>query len=140
MSKRLDVIAAVIALVTSALPGATVTGIDGTEKRTTRTPNGGRAVIHAGDPGEPEIDLSPIAYNYAHRIPIVLTAPDEATLDAMLGALGNAIAANRTLGGLCSWIDATAPETEEIHADGAPSPRGTELILVAEYATANPLS
>jgi hypothetical protein len=54
-------------------------------------------------------------------------------------ALGEAVMADRTLGGLCMWLDAIAPETDDIYTDGARPPRGADLIIVAMYATANPL-
>jgi hypothetical protein len=145
MSKRLDVIEAVKALVDRALPEAEVLGLDGDEAPATRVRAGGRVIVRTGDPGEPEVDLSPLAYNWTHRIPLELAMPDdgggsEAAVDEMMAAIGAAILADRHLGGLCEWLDAAAPLTEDIYAAGAKPPRGGLIDVVAMYVTASPLN
>ncbi len=99
-----------------------------------------------GDPGEPEVSLSPLTYLYSHRIPLEIAAYESATLtreqvvDAMLGAIGAAVIANRTLGGLCDWIEAEAPVTDDIEALGALPGRFADLAILAVYATTDPLN
>jgi hypothetical protein len=146
MSKKLDILKAIKLLTAVAVPLAEVVGLDGDEAPPARVPAGGRIVVRTGEPGEPEIDLSPLAYNWSHRIPIEFTAVETATLtseealDAMLVRFGAAISANRQLGGLCDWLAITAPGTEDIFTEGALPPRGAELVLTASYVTNSELS
>ena len=58
----------------------------------------------------------------------------------MLGALGRAIAADRTLGGLCEWLDAEAPITDDADPFGSEPLRWTPLVVVAVYTTPTPLT
>lgn len=142
-SKRETVLAAVKALVAAALPGAEVKR---NLAKAERIPPGGLVVIRDGDPGEPEVSLSPLTYLYSHRIPLEIAAYESATLtreqvlDAMTGAIGTAVLANRTLGGLCDWIEAEAPVTDDIEALGALPGRFADLAILAVYATTDPLN
>ena len=64
-----------------------------------------------GDPGEPEVTLSPLRYHYQHRAEIeaVVQGTDlDAAFDTLTASIGAAIAADRTLGGLCDWVEAEA--------------------------------
>jgi hypothetical protein len=147
MSKRLDVLRAALALAAAALPGWEVVGLTAAAAKPTRVPAGGRAVLREGDPGQAEIDLSPLAYNYTHAIPIELDylerpgGPEPTDqIDAALVAIGTAVAANRTLGGLCHWIDAELPSVDEANAEGARGGSATTLIITAHYTTTNPLN
>ena len=146
MSARLDVLAAVKALIAAACPQATVRGLDADAAKPERIPAGGMVVVREGDPGPATLDLSPLTYNYDHAIPLELSASGDAThsppqaIDAMLVAIGTALAADRTLGGLVFWLDADAPQVSDITADGAPVAAGADLVLTASYATSNPLT
>lgn len=60
-SKRETVLAAVKSLVAAALPGAEVKR---NLAKAERIPPGGLVVIRDGDPGEPEVSLSPLTYLY----------------------------------------------------------------------------
>jgi hypothetical protein len=146
MSKKLDVLKALKLLTAVAVPKAEVVGLDGEEAAPARVPANGRIIIRTGDPGDPEIDLSPLAYNWSHRIPIEFVAVEtptlssEEALDDMLVRFGAAIAADRHLGGLCDWLGIAAPGSEDIYTDGAEPPRGAELVLTANYVTDSELS
>ena len=70
-SKREEVLDAIKTLVASALPNADVKR---NLAKPERIPPGGLAIIRDGDPGEPEVILSPLIYVYTHRIPIELAA------------------------------------------------------------------
>lgn len=146
MSKRLDVLRAIKCLVASALPFSTVEGLDNDAPVPARPTPGGRAIIRSGDPGEPEVDLSPLAYNYEHSIPIELTAAQDTTgyseeiLDEMMTAIGRAIEADRTLGGLVTWLEASSPLTEDIYIATAPVEGRADLTIIATYVTSNPLT
>jgi hypothetical protein len=142
-SRREQVLDAIKALVASALPNAEV-------KRNLAKPErilpGGLAIIRDGDPGEPEVILSPLIYVYTHRIPIELAAYEtsgetrEQVLDGMLGAVGAAMIANRTLGGFCDFIEAEAPATEDVETTGARAGRWANVAIVAVYGTTDPLN
>ena len=146
MSRRLDVLKALADLVRVALPGAKVVGLDDDAAAPQSIPASGMVIVRSGDPGDPDVDLSPLAYNWTHRIPLEVSSyasanvSSEEALDEMLTAIDAAIAADRTLGGLCDWVEPQAPLTEDIYTDGTEPPRGADLAVVATYTTATPLS
>ncbi len=142
-SKREQVLDAVKGLVAAALPDADV-------KRNLAKPEriapGGLVIVRDGDPGEPEVMLSPLVYIYTHRVPIEIAAYEassqtrEQVLDGMLGAIGAAVCGNRTLGGLCDFIEAEAPSTDDVETAGARAGRWADASIVAVYGTTDPLN
>lgn len=142
-SKREQVIDAVKALVAGALPFAEVKrNLDKPE----RIPPGGLVIVRDGDPGEPEVLLSPLAYIYEHRLVIEIAAyasdtqTREQVIDTMLAAIGAGVMADRTLGGLCLFLETEAPSSGDAETAGTKSARWAEAAIVAQYATANPLT
>ncbi len=141
-SRREEVLQAVLALVTAALPSADV-------KRNRDKPAGvgpgGAVIVRDGSPGEPEVDLSPLTHTYDHAIPLEVAAYESATktaevvLDEMLTAIGSAVAADRFLGGLCVWLDCEAPDADDLSVAGATSGRWADAVIVATYSTRSPL-
>lgn len=146
MSKRLDVNKAELALLKAALPGADVKGLDNEAAFPDRIPANGLAVLREGSPGEPEVTLSPLTYHWDHRSPVEVAAyssgasTNAEALDAMLAAIGDAVVADRTLGGLVDWLDVEPATPEDIAAIGAKPAKGEIIMLVASYATTNPLN
>lgn len=146
MSKRLEVLAAVKALVQSALPHAKVIGLDGEDAAPTRVPPTGMVVVRSGDPGEPEVDLCPPVYHYTHRIPIEVSAYEttaksgEEVVDEMMGRIGAVVEVDRTLGGRCDWLEPTGPNTDDIYTEAATPARGGDFDLLASYSTTSPLN
>lgn len=142
-SKREAVLAALRALIAGALPAAEVKR---NLAKAERVPPGGLVVVRDGEPGEPETTLSPLTYHFEHRVVVEVAAheaagtPRELVLDAMLRAVGAAIAADRTLGGLCDWIEAEAPATDDAEVLGSAPVRFALLTIVAAYATTDPLN
>lgn len=142
-SKREQVFDAVKALVAAALPNADVKR---NLAKAERIPPGGLVIVRDGDPGEPEVMLSPLTYIYTHRIPIEVAAyetaskPREQVLDEMLGAIGAAVAADRTLGGLCDFIEPEAPATDDVETAGARAGRWADAAIIAVYGTTDPLN
>lgn len=142
-SRREQVLDAIKVLVTSALPDADV-------KRNLAKPEriapGGLVIVRDGNPGEPEVILSPLTYVYTHRVAIEIATYEtssqtrEQVLDAMLGAVGAAVVADRTLGGLCDFIEAEAPSTDDIEVAGARASRWADLAIIAVYGTTDPLN
>jgi len=142
-SKREQVLDAIKTLIASALPNAEVKR---NLAKPERIPPGGLVIIRDGDPGEPEVILSPLIYVYSHHIPIELAAYEtssqtrEQVLDGILGAIGTAVVSNRTLGGLCDFIEAEAPSTEDVETTGARASRWADVAIVAVYGTTDPLN
>lgn len=142
-SRREQVIEAVVALLAAAMPAAEVKR---NLTKPERIPAGGLVIVRDGDPGEPEVTLSPLTYLYEHHIPVEIAvhetgaSPRERTLDAMLGAIGNAVASNRTLGGLCDFLEAEAPATADIETAGALPGRWADIAVVAHYGVTDPLN
>jgi hypothetical protein len=81
-----------------------------------------------------------------HRIPVELAAYEtssesrEQVLDGMLGAIGLAVMNDRTLGGLCDFMEAEAPATDDIETAGARPGRWADAAIIAVYGTTDPLN
>lgn len=139
MSRREQVLDAVKALVSTALPNADVKrNLD----RPASIPPGGMVVIRDGDPGEPETVLGPPLYSYEHKIELEIAGwPNggSAAVDEMMTAIGAAVAANRTLGGLCDWLEPIAPFVDSSEQRGAPTVPWADAGLLAVYTTPSPL-
>ena len=88
-----------------------------------RIPPAGLIILRDGQPGEPEVTLSPLRYHFQHRAElevIVQGANDRATaFDTLMMAIGTALTTDRTLGGLCDWVEAEAPASVDLPVDGA---------------------
>lgn len=142
-SKREQVILAVAALLKGALPKATHYR---NEEKQQAIPTGGYVNVEDGDPGEPEVSLNPTTWIYEHQIPVDVaanatrTVSAESRLDTMLQAIGAAVAADRTLDGLCDYLMVTAAQTEGLTTEGAPVSRYALITVVAVYGTTDPLN
>jgi len=110
-----------------------------------RIPPGGLLILRDGDPGEPEVTLSPVRYHYQHRAEIEAivqsgtAAERDASLDDLLTAVGTTIAADRTLGGLCDWIEASAPQPVDLPIEGAAALKAAIVTVTLIYKTADTL-
>ena len=58
----------------------------------------------------------------------------------MLTAIGAAIRANRTLGGLVDWLEDEFPDLEAVEIEGAESVQWSTAVISAEYTVQSPLS
>jgi hypothetical protein len=108
-----------------------------------RIPAAGLLILRDGDPGEPEVTLSPLLYNYQHRAEIeaVVQSPDRDTaLDTLCAGIGAALAADRTLGALCDWVEAEAPRPVDLPVEGAASLKAAVIPVVLHYTTTDPLA
>jgi len=111
-----------------------------------RVPAAGLLILRDGDPGEPEVTLSPVRYHYQHRAEVEAivqagtAAERDGALDALLAAVGTAIAADRTLGGLCDWIEASAPSPVDLPVEGAAALKAAIVPVTLIYSTADPLA
>jgi hypothetical protein len=139
-SVREQILAALLARL-ETVPGATV-------KREAPLPEtvpaGGLIILRDGDPGDPEVVLSPVTYLWEHQteIEIILQRgqdDDSAALDNLLMAVGVALAADRSLGDLVEWLDWGAPKTSGLAIDGAAALRGATVPVTIHYASDDPL-
>ena len=108
-----------------------------------RIPATGLIILRDGKPGEPEVTLSPLTYFYEHRaeLEVVIQAGDgrDALFDALVASMGAALAGDRTLGGLCDWVEAEAPEPVDLLIEGAAALKAAVILVVLHYATSDPL-
>ena len=109
-----------------------------------RIPSTGLIILRDGKPGEPEVTLSPVTYFYEHRaeLEVVIQAGTgrDAVFDALAANTGAVLAADRTLGGLCDWAEAEAPEPVDLPIEGAAALKAAVITIVLHYATTNPLN
>ena len=123
----------------SALPAAVLRG----DVLPERVPAAGLLILRDGEPGEPEVTLSPLRYHYEHRAEIeavVQGASRDVAFDALCASVGAVLAADRTLGGLCDWVEAEAPQPVDLPVEGAASLKAAVITVVLHYTTADPLT
>jgi hypothetical protein len=123
----------------SALPATALRG----DVLPERVPAAGLLIVRDGEPGEPEVTLSPLRYHYQHRAEIeaVVQGTDrDAAFDILTASIGAVISADRTLGGLCDWIEAEAPRPVDLPVEGAASLKAAVIPVVLHYSTADPLA
>ncbi len=109
-----------------------------------RIPPSGLIILRDGQPGEPEVTLSPLRYHYQHRaeLEVVVQAANgrAAAFDSLIAAIGTALEADRTLGGLCDWVEPEAPAAVDLPVQGASALKAAVITVVLHYSTADPLS
>ena len=108
-----------------------------------RLPATGLMILRDGEPGEPEVTMSPLRYHYQHRAEIeavVQGTNRDAAFDTLCASIGTALATDRTLGGLCDWVQAEALRPVDLPIEGASSLKAAVIALVLHYSTADPLS
>ncbi|RDC67109.1 acyl-CoA transferase [Rhodovulum sp. 12E13] len=122
----------------SALPATSLRG----EVLPERVPVEGLLILRDGEPGEPEVTLSPPRYHFQHRAEIEAVAQgaerDDA-FDALCASIGAALADDRTLGGLCDWVEAEAPRPVDLPVEGAAGLKAATIAVVLHYTTDDPL-
>jgi hypothetical protein len=109
-----------------------------------RVPAAGMLILRDGDPGEPAVTLSPLRYHYQHRAEleaVVHTGSGrDAAFDGLAAGIGVVLSADRTLGGLCDWVEAEAPKPVDLAVDGASTLKAAVIPIVLHYATTDPLA
>jgi hypothetical protein len=140
-TSRENILQALLAAL-QTVPGATV--LRGTILPERILP-GGLLILRDGDPGTPEVTLSPLQYHYEHRAEIEVIVQRktplacDAAFDALLAELAAALATDRTLGGLCDWIEAEAPQPVDLPVEGAEAVKAAIVPVILTYTTADPL-
>ena len=111
-----------------------------------RVPAGGLVILRDGEPGEPEVTMSPLQYHWRHRAEIEVIvqgrtpAARDATFDSLAAAIGTALAGDRTLGGLCDWVEPEAPQPVDLPVDGAQALKAAVIAVTLHYVTSDPLA
>ena len=139
MSSTRETILAALHTRLSALPATALRG----EVLPERVPAAGLLILRDGEPGEPEVTLSPLCYHYQHRAEIeavVQGAARDTAFDVLCTSVGAALAGDRTLGGLCDWVEAEAPQPVDLPVDGAAGLKAAVIPVVLHYSTADPLA
>jgi hypothetical protein len=141
-SKREQVLAALFAALGAAMPAGVTLLRNAVLPE--RVPAAGLLILRDGGPGEPVVTLSPLRYHYQHRAEVeavvqVGTGRD-AALDSLIVGVGTALSADRTLGGLCDWVEAEAPRPVDLAVDGAATLKAAVLPVVLHYSTNDPLA
>ncbi len=109
-----------------------------------RIPSSGLIILRDGQPGEPDVTLSPLRYHYQHRaeLEVVVQASTSraSAFDTLIAAIGTALEADRTLGGLCDWVDPEAPASVDLPVEGAAALKAAVITVVLHYTTTGPLA
>lgn len=130
------------ALLARLLPLAALTLRD--EVLPERIPVAGLIILRDGQPGEPDVTLSPLRYHYQHRaeLEVVVQAPNgrASVFDTLIAAIGTALEADRTLGGLCDWVEPEAPAPVDLPIEGAAALKAAVITVVLHYTTTGPLA
>ena len=135
-SKHDLVLDAIKALIAATLPNARVVRNrrDGASAWA-----GGEVLIEDGDPGEPQVDLSPLTFNYERRVHLKFWPPSGGDVAQLMEPVGEAFEANRTLGGLVDWVQPEAPDRDPVDIFGAAAVNAAEADLIVAYSTNKPL-
>ena len=109
-----------------------------------RIPASGLIILRDGQPGEPEVTLSPLRYHYQHRaeLEVVVQAGTgrASAFDSLIASIGMALDADRTLGGLCDWVEPEAPASVDLPIEGAAALKAAIVTVVLHYTTTGPLA
>ena len=124
----------------SALPATALRG----EVLPERVPATGLLILRDGEPGEPEVTLSPLRYHYQHRaeLEVVVQAANNraSAFDTLIASIGSALEDDRTLGGLCDWVEPEAPASVDLPVEGAAALKAAVITVVLHYTTTGPLA
>lgn len=108
-----------------------------------RIPPAGLMILRDVTPGEPGVTLSPLTHHLQHRAElemIVQSATDrDALIDALVALVGAVIAADRTLRGLCDWVEPEAAEPVDLPVEGATPLKAGIIPIILHYATSDAL-
>ena len=137
------VLAALFAALEDAMPrGVTILRNDPLPNA---LPTAGIVILRDGDPGEPEITMSPLTYEYEHAAELEVIVTDktstkrDAKFSKLAKAISGAISADRTFGGLTLWAVPEAPEPADIPIASATPLKAAVIPIRLTYTTSDPL-
>ena len=64
----------------------------------------------------------------------------DTAFDALASSVGSVLSADRTLGGLCDWVEAEAPRPVDLAIDGAAGLKAAVIPIVLHYSTSDPFA
>jgi hypothetical protein len=109
-----------------------------------RIPASGMMILRDGNPGEPGVTLSPLMYHYQHRAELEVIVQSSTArdtfFDSLAAQISAVISADRTLRGLCDWVEAEAPEPVDLPVDGAVAIKAGIVPIILHYATSDALA
>ena len=108
-------------------------------------PSGGLVILRDGEAGEPiEVTMSPLTYHYDHIAEVEVyvqgTTGREAAFDAIRTEIGAALGGDRTLGGLCDWIEGQQPRMDDIPVTGGKTLKAVVVPISLNYGLTDPLT
>ena len=124
----------------AALPATVLRG----EVLPERMPAGGLVILRDGDPGEPEVTLSPLRYHWQHQAEVEVIVQDKDAghrailFDVLVEQIGSTLTADRTLGGLCDWVEPGAPAPTDLPIEGGQALKAAILPITLIYTTTAP--
>ena len=108
-----------------------------------RIPSAGLIILRDGQPGEPEVTLSPLRYHYQHRaeLVVIVQAPENraTAFDILIASTGAVLTVDRSLGGLCDLVEPEAPASVDLPVEGAVALKAAVVAVILHYSTSNPL-
>jgi hypothetical protein len=138
MTQRETILSALHSLL-QTLPATVLRG----EVLPERVPAAGLMILRDGNPGEPGVTLSPLTWHYQHtaelEVVVQANAGRDAAFDHLVAQIAAALSADRTLGGLCDWVEAEAPEPVDLAIEGAISLKAAVIPVVLHYSVGDPL-
>lgn len=109
-----------------------------------RIPEAGLIILRDGQTGDPEVTLSPLRYHFEHRAELEVVVQSATNRGSAFGTLiasiGTALEADRTLGGLCDWVEPDAPASVDLPIEGAAALKAAAITVVLHYTTTGPLA
>lgn len=111
-----------------------------------KVPSAGLVIVRDGEPGEPEVLLSPVSYLWRHRatLDVVVAggtqAERDAALDTLLIAIDAALETDRTLGGLVDFLEIGPPSFEIVPIEGATPIKGAVVPVILHFESSSLLS
>lgn len=111
---------------------------------TMAVPTGGLIILRDGDPGEPEMTLGPVTYQYDHMAEVEIFVRGarsglDARFDALRQAVGSAILADRRLGGAVMWANPAAAVALDLPSSSEVPIKAASIPVQLVYVTSNPL-
>lgn len=104
----------------------------------------GQVIYREGEQGDPLESFSPHSFTFQHELEAEVFGPEGSAerhelLDAMLVDLDAALALDRSLGGLCAWLEVSSVVRDDIATENGQPRRAARLTVMAEYTTSSRL-
>lgn len=105
---------------------------------------GGQVIYRDGEQGDPEESFSPHQFTWRRELEAEVFGPQGSDgrhelLDGMLTTIDAAIEADRSLGGLCAWLEVSSVVRDDVATDNGQPVRAARLTVTAEYTTSSRL-